>query len=64
MTIRTVVETMNAAVQYQEELSDFAKNAEPADKMLGPSQANHIANIISNLMKIVLGFELNDERIK
>ena len=58
MTIGKAVDTVNEARKYIDCLGDFAQNAQPSDKYLGPSEANHLAVVLKNLVNIVSDIEM------
>lgn len=58
MTIGKAVDTVNEARKYIDCLGDFAQNAEPSDRFLGPSEANHLAAVLKNIVDIVSDTEM------
>ena len=59
MTIGQAVDTVNEARKYIDCLGDFAQNAEPSDKFLGRSEANHLAAVLKNLLNIISDIEIS-----
>lgn len=57
MTIGQIANAINEGQRYVNDLHDFAEGASREDRMLAPSEANHLAAVLQNLINFVSNTE-------
>lgn len=59
MTIGQIANAINEGQKYVDELHDFAENSSKTERMLAPSDANHLAAVLQNLINFIYNVETN-----